>query len=170
MQLRRFQGSEKPIIQEAVLIAEEATSDFFKLSSSQWRRARYDILTLEHLRQEEISPSALAQVAKYLCCLPGRQLKSAHYDLYRICLQDHNILQTLEKTNSPALLPLLIYIITHELVHIVRFSHFHQLFEAAAAERDAEEQRVHALTWEILQPQRCPDLEEIALNYKAYHI
>ncbi len=168
MQRRRFQGSEKSIIRDAVLIAEDSTSDFFKLSANQWRRSRYDILTLEALREEEISPHALAQLAKYTCCLPGRELKSAHYDLYRICLQDHNILQTLEKETKLALLPLLIYVITHELVHIVRFSHFHQLFDASEAEKAREEKRVHALTRQILQPFKCPDLEEIALYYHSH--
>jgi hypothetical protein len=166
---RRFQGPEKPIIQEAVLIAEGSTSDFFKLSNSQWRRSRYDILTLEALREEEISSSALAQVAKYTCCLPGRELKSAHFDLYRICLQDHNILSTLDQQTKLALLPLLIYVITHELVHIVRFSRFHQLFDATAEEKEQEEKRVHSLTREILRPYKCPDIEEIALYYQEHH-
>ena len=65
MQLRRFEGSEKPVIQEAVLIAEGSATDFFKLSDSQWRRSRYDILTLEGLREEEISssrPGAVGQI------------------------------------------------------------------------------------------------------------
>lgn len=167
MQRRRFQGSEKSIIQEAVLVAEESTSDFFKLSVNQWRRSRYDVLTLEGLREEEISPHALAQLAKYTCCLPGRELKSAHFDLYRICLQDHNILKTLDQESKLVLLPLLIYIVTHELVHIVRFSHFHQLFDATAAEKAQEERRVHALTREILRPFKCPDLEKIALYYHS---
>lgn len=169
MQLRRFQGPEKPLIQQAVSIAEEVTSDFFKLSYSQWRRARYDVLTLEHLREEEISPSALAQVTKYTCTPPGRELPSAQFDLYRICLQDHNILSTLEKEQSLALLPLLIYIVTHELVHVIRFSRFYHLFEASPAQRAAEEVRVHALTGEILRPYRCPDVEAIARHYQYYH-
>ena len=169
MKLRRFQGPEKPIIQQAVLIAEDSTSDFFKLSHSQWRRSRYDILTLEALRDEEISSHALAQLAKYSCCLPGRELKSAHYDLYRICLQDHNILGTLEKETRLALLPLLIYVITHELVHIVRFSQFHQLFDASEAEKAQEEKRVHSLTRDILRPFRCPDLKRIGLYYQKHH-
>lgn len=169
MQLRHFQSSAKPIIQEAVLIAEEATSDFFKLSPGQWRRARYDVLTLEHLRQEEISPQALAQVAKYTCSLPGRELKSAQFDLYRICLQDHNILHTLERENTLGLRPLLIYVVTHELVHVIRFSLFQQLFEVSAAERQAEEERVHALTREVLRPYRCPDVDRIAGNYNFNH-
>ena len=169
MKLRRFKGSEKPIIQEAVLIAENSATDYFKLSNSQWRRSRYDILTLEELRQEEISTHALAQVAKYTCYLPGRELKSAQYDLYRICLQDHNILNTLDKQTKLALLPLLIYVITHELVHIVRFSQFHHLFEATTEEKEQEEKRVHSLTREILKPFNCPDLEEISLYYQDHH-
>ncbi|HAY22083.1 hypothetical protein [Desulfobacca acetoxidans] len=167
MARRQFTGSDKSTIQEAVLIAEEVTSDFFKLSSSQWRRSRYDILTLESLWDEEISTHALAQLAKYTCCLPGRELRSAQFDLYRICLQDHNILKTLEKETTLLLLPLMIYVITHELVHIVRFSYFHHLFEATAEERKLEEKRVHSLTQEILVPLRSPKIRDITLYYNS---
>ena len=167
MARRQFTGSDKSTIQEAVLIAEEVTSDFFKLSSSQWRRSRYDILTLESLWDEEISTHALAQLPKYTCCLPGRELRSAQFDLYRICLQDHNILKTLEKETTLLLLPLMIYVITHELVHIVRFSYFHHLFEATAEERKLEEKRVHSLTQEILVPLRSPKIRDITLYYNS---
>ena len=64
----------KELLKEATVIAEEVTSDFFKLSASHWRRARYDILTLEALRAEEISPHALAMVAKYNGCHHDRLL------------------------------------------------------------------------------------------------
>lgn len=165
MARRQFDGSQKPLITEAVVIAEEATNDFFKLSSSQWRRHPYDILTLESLREEEISPHALAQLAKYIGYRPGRQLKSAQFDFYRICLQDHNILQLVEKDRRFALLPLLIYIVTHELVHIVRFGLFQQRFEVDDQERAAEERRVHHLTWEVLRPYKCRDLAAIAAYY-----
>jgi len=108
-------------------------------------------------------------VAKYTCCLPGRELKSAQYDLYRICLQDHNILSTLDQESKLSLLPLLIYVITHELVHIIRFSQFHQLFDATTEEKEQEEKRVHSLTRQILQPFNCPDLKGIALYYQSHH-
>jgi hypothetical protein len=49
-------------------------------------------------------------------------------------------------------LPFLSYILTHELVHIVRFSQFSVSFEASAAERAREEIRVDALTRQILAP------------------
>ncbi len=165
MAQRRFEVQQKPLIKEAVQIAEECTSDYFKLSSSQWRRHPYDVLTLESLREEEISPHALAQLAKYTGCRPGRQLKSAEFDFYRICLQDHNILRTLDRESRFRLLPLLIYIVTHELVHIVRFGCFQQRFDADDQEKAIEEQRVHRLTRDILRPFKCPKLEEIAAYY-----
>mgnify|MGYP006974901642 CR=1 FL=1 len=93
-------------------------------TASHWRRARYDILTLEGLEDEEISSHALALVAKYHGCHRDRVLKSAFFDFYRICVQDHNILKALDTCLDLSLLPLLLYIITHELVHVVRFSQF----------------------------------------------
>lgn len=163
-----FQSIHKKVLREAVVIAEEMTSDFYKLSRSQWRQARYDIITLTDLRGGEISPHALALVAKYNCCQWGRVLKSAQYDFYRICLQDHNILRTLAEQSTFCLLPLLIYVVTHELVHVVRFGHFQQLFEVSEVEKALEESRVHHLTETILNPLKVPQMDEISQYYKQH--
>ena len=45
-----FHQHQKELMKEAAVIAEEVTSDFFKLSH--WRRSRYDILTLEALAKD----------------------------------------------------------------------------------------------------------------------
>ena len=169
MDFQYFRTQHREPLREALVVAEEMTSDHFKLTSRQWLTARYDITTLADLRAEEISPHALAMVAKYGGFLPGRELNSSAFDFYRVCLQDHNILNTLDKQTKLALLPLLIYVITHELVHIVRFSQFHHLFEATTEEKEQEEKRVHSLTREILKPFNCPDLEEISLYYQDHH-
>jgi len=158
MDFQYFQEQHREPLREALVVAEEMTSDFFKLTSRHWLKARYDILTLNHLREEEISPHALALVAKYNGCLPGRVLNSASFDFYRICLQDHNILKTLASRPDLKLFPFLCYIMTHELVHIVRFSQFEALFEAPEEEKQAEEARVHRLTWKILAPLNSLDL------------
>ena len=89
-----FRPEQKELLKEAAEIAEEVTSDFFKLSPAHWRRARYEILTLEGLSREEISPHAHAMVAKYKGCPQNSSLKWAGFDFYRVCLQDHNIHQT----------------------------------------------------------------------------
>jgi hypothetical protein len=90
-------------------------------------------------------------VAKYRGNPHDRALPSASFDFYRVCLQDHNILKA-HRGRDLALFPLLLYIVTHELVHIVRFSQFLALFEASEPQRLAEEQRVHRLTHRILEP------------------
>jgi hypothetical protein len=46
----------------------------------------------------------------------------------------------------------MVYVLTHELVHIVRFSRFEANFEASWPERCREEDTVHRLTGQILAP------------------
>ena len=162
---RHFHPHHLELLKEAAVIAEEVTSEFYKLSASHWRRARYDILTLKALRAEEISPHALALVAKYGGQPQDRLLRSAAFDFYRVCLQDHNILKTLEHCRDLSLFPLLLYIVTHELVHIVRFSQFLALFESPEDHKPAEERRVHGLTRKILAPLKIQDLSPVIQYY-----
>ena len=160
-----FHPQHKELLKEAAVIAEEVTSDFFKLSPAHWRRARYDILTLEGLSREEISPHAHALVAKYQGCPQNSSLQSAGFDFYRVCLQDHNILKTLEASPQLSMFPLLLYIITHELVHVIRFSQFLALFEACGEEQALEEARVHRLTQKILAPLNFLELTPVMSYY-----
>ncbi len=164
-QAQRFHQDHKELLNRAAVIAEEVTSDFFKLSLSHWRRARYDILTLDGLWAEEISSHALALVAKYNGRPQDRLLGSAVFDFYRVCLQDHNILKTLEHCADLSLFPLLLYIVTHELVHVVRFSQFLALFEAPEEVKQEEEQRVHRLTQKILAPLKVREMSPVMRYY-----
>ncbi len=165
---RYFHQDDKELLQEATGIAEEVTSDFFKLDPSHWRRARYDILTLEALAREEISAHAHALVAKYRGNPADRALPSASFDFYRVCLQDHNILKAVTAQGDLGLFPLLLYIVTHELVHIVRFSQFLALFEASERQKLAEEERVHQLTHKILKPLNFRGMPPV-MDYYDHH-
>ncbi|MFZ2088430.1 MAG: hypothetical protein WAU47_07620 [Desulfobaccales bacterium] len=168
MEQQFFQEQHREPLREALVVAEEMTSDFFKLTSRHWLAARYDISTLAHLREEEISPYALAMVAKYDGYPPGRVLRSSSFDFYRVCLQDHNILKTLAARNDLKLFPFLCYILTHELVHIVRFSQFDARFETSPEDKRREEDRVHRLTWKILAPLNSLDLGPV-IQYHQEH-
>ncbi len=168
MDFQYFRTQHQEPLREALVVAEEMTSDFFKLTSRQWLAARYDISTLADLSDEEISPHALAMVAKYGGCHPGRELKSSAFDFYRVCLQDHNILKALACRRDLKLFPLLCYILTHELVHIVRFSRFEARFETTDADKRREENRVHHLTWKILAPLNSLDLGPV-IEYHRQH-
>ncbi len=163
-----FSAPEKQVLCQAAVIAEDMTSDFYKLSHSRWLRARYEILTLEHLKEEEISPHALALVARYDGRPPDRLLRSAAFDFYRVCLQDHNILEALRRDQGLTPLPLFCYVLTHELVHIVRFSLFQARFEADDRERAAEEREVHRLTQAILAPLSFLKLEPVIAYYDIH--
>lgn len=168
MEFQYFRSQHREPLREALVVAEEMTSDFFKLTNRHWLAARYDISTLAHLREEEISLHALALVAKYNGCPPGRVLRSSSFDFYRVCLQDHNILRALESRDDLKLFPFLCYILTHELVHIVRFSRFEALFETTSKEKAEEEARVHRLTWKILAPLNSLDLGPV-MQYHQQH-
>jgi hypothetical protein len=68
------------------------------------------------------------------------------------------------------LFPFSLYIITHELIHIVRFSKFLQNFEASAQERMDEEKRVHQRTHEILKPVQIDGLQNVLDFYNDWNV
>lgn len=162
--LPTFNADQIRTVTEAVCMSEELVSNFYKLSDSQWLHARFDVKTLAELSHTEIVDGPFAQIIRYEGQHRDTALGFEVYDFYKICLQDHTILATLEKSPRLRLLPFTLYIGTHELIHIVRFSKFLQNFNAPPAERMAEEKRVHGLTRQILAPVQTTGLRQV-LNY-----
>ena len=64
--------------------------------------------------------------------------------------------------------PFALYVVTHELIHIVRFSQFLQNFEASEDERLVEEKRVHDITHEILCPLSIEGLESVLIYFARW--
>lgn len=139
-------------------MAEELVGNTYKLSVNQWLRNRYDIKTLVDLTDSEIVDGPFAQIIRYRGQRKNTVLGSAKYDFYKICLQDHTILSTVQGSPELGLLPLCLYILTHELIHIVRFSRFLVNFEAKVHEKLAEETTVHKETHRILADVRMEGL------------
>lgn len=162
---RSFDQEHLAVVDEAVAVAEELTSEHFKYSTSQWRRCRYDIQTAAKLKEGELTDEAFAQIIRYLGQPAESGLRSSHFDFYKICLQDHVILRALDRDRELSLFPLLVYVVTHELVHIVRFSLFLQSFEAYPLDRAREEALVHQITREILGSGPLPGVEVVAKEY-----
>jgi hypothetical protein len=71
------------------------------------------------------------------------------------------ILKALQREEDTAFLPLVIYILTHELIHIVRFNRFEQRFYAIPEEKEREEIRVHAITYDILKGLRYGGMSSV---------
>ncbi len=157
---QKFNREQIAVINNAVTMAEELVSNYYKLSVTQWLRQKYDVKTVADLAPKEFINGPFAQIIRYTGKRRDTALGSATYDFYKICLQDHAILAALEKFDALQIFPFTLYIITHELIHIVRFSKFLQNFNASATEKRNEEIRVHQKTDTILNPLQVPGLAE----------
>ena len=159
----QFSKSDLAEVDHAVRAAEDLVNNFFKMSSGQWLKNRYDIKTAKDLAPHEYVAGPVAQVIKYEARQNYNSLGSSGFTLYKVCLQDNAILDTLEVNLSLKLAPFLLYILTHELVHVVRFSKYEQRYETRN-EADVpweEEQTVHRLTHEILGSVTVSGLKEV---------
>ena len=164
----QFTPEQINIVNNAVAMAEELVSNFYKMSSNQWLHSKYDVKTLADLVPAEIVDGPSAQVIRYKGKRKDISLGSAAYDFYKICLQDHSILATLVQFPFIELFPFVLYIAIHELVHIVRFSKFLQSFEASADEKMCEEKRVHEYTHAILDTLNVAGLSEVLQFYRQW--
>ncbi len=163
---RRFGREEMAMVARSMELAEERVSEHFQLSDGSWFRYPYEFRTLAELMPQEVTPEALAQVLRLR--RPPSQRQWRGKDFYRICLQDHNLLNLVQREGQPGLLPpLLSYVLVHELVHVVRFYRHDHLFEATPGQRAREEARVHAIASEILRPVRLPEMDRVLNLYEA---
>jgi hypothetical protein len=163
-----FNQEQIQVVSKAVEIAEDVTANYFKISTGQWKYARYDIRTLAELKAEEITEYAFAQIIRYTRKSDHTLPRERHYDFFKICLQDHNILAAVDRDEPLQLFPLVVYVVTHELVHVVRFCKFLQNFEADLPERQKEEKQVHKITQQALSRLNLPDLDHVLRAYQDY--
>lgn len=165
-----FEKKDIRTVIEALDIAEDKTGNFYKFSFAQWKRHHYDVKTLCGLRDDEISQTAFALLNKCRRSLDTFESRTKERDFYFICLQDHKIRFALRRDKNLGLLPLLVYVFTHELVHIVRFCNFTQRFEIKGKGREEEERVVHDTTFQILKDVSLSNLDYILGSYRSHRI
>jgi hypothetical protein len=161
MKVLRFTKRDFKIIAEALEIAEDLTANFYKFSTDEWKnKHKYDLKTLISLSKHQVINNAFALLCKDtikdLNSIPQRII-----GVYLICLQDHVILSTLLNDKNLSLLPFLVYILTHELVHIVRFCNYYACFNAPQSAKVQEEAIVNAITFDILNSVMIPNLNYV---------
>jgi hypothetical protein len=161
-----FQPDEIAILRQSIDLAEELLSEYYKISTSQWKRYRYDIQSLKDLQEREITDTAFAQVHRYLRNPHERLRGSEPGDYFKICLQDHVIRRAVHRDSIIQLFPLSLYIVTHELIHVIRFAKFLQRFDSTLPEQEAEEGRVHALTHQLLRSSKFPGLLDVLSAFR----
>ena len=158
-ELQRFGKAELKAVRQARADAEALVGSFYVLAPREWERMTYEVRTLKELAPEEVNHRAFAQVMCYDCTRRIGETVIDRRDLYRICLQDHRILRAAGRGLAPArrinklpLDPLLLYVLTHELVHVVRFAQQMQRLDLPPELRSQEEMSVEQTTRQILTP------------------
>jgi hypothetical protein len=165
-----FDLRELSLVGEALDVAEDTMGNYYKYSFAQWKRHRYDVKTLRSLGEDQMSEHAFALLNKGVRRVTNPGFPTNMPDYFVICLQDHRILKALKRDAELELLPLLVYVFTHELIHIVRFCNFKQRFDVSERQREREEATVHSLTYDILGRLSLPKLDYLLDSYRDHSI
>ena len=151
--VKHFSPAEIACVNKTFVHAETLLRRHYGLSHGEWKSHRYDVKTLAHLEEHEVNEQAFAHLCKYGFGKNQGAADADEFCFYRVCLQDDRILNAVERAHSFIKLhPLMLYIATHELVHIIRFNRGESQFNAPREEKTKEEDTVHAITRSILQP------------------
>jgi len=170
-----FNENQLPLTSKAFADAEKIVSGYFRVRESEFKQSRYDVKTLAYLDEHEIKDGAFAHLCKYSYQQPqgGAQRSEEVFNFYRVCLQDNNILDAVQRANPfIKLSPLMLYIAVHELIHVLRFAKAEVDFHAAPEEKEKEEAIVHNLTKSALQAARHKDMNLVldcfSNNFKIF--
>lgn len=160
-----FRPTHLKLLGEAAFIAEETVSEFFSLSPRDWLRFQYEVRTLKDLPLWPREEKAFARLLRSI--RPRESLDhAAERDVfYIIHLHDDRIIK--RTAGFPGLLfPFLIYVLTHELVHIVRFAKHLVYFWSPYPDR--EEVIVHGLTRKILKPLKIKNMDKVLSRFDRF--
>ncbi len=168
MSEQSFSYHQMSTLGEALRIAEEVTSDYFKFSSGQWGRHPYDVRLRKTWQHLPVPCNVFAMLDKVNRAGEILCPRAKGKDFYLILLQDERILSAVCRDERLKLLPLMVYIFTHELIHIVRFGNFVQRFELGQEAKEEEETKVHELTYDILRQVPVKDLGYVLESYEGH--
>jgi hypothetical protein len=147
--------------------AADLVTRFYALAPREWGRMRYEVRTLDQLDATDITDRALAQV---LCYGVRREVGDrvvAEHDLYRICLQDHRIPGACGAGAEVPFRALLLFVLTHELVHVVRFGLALRPLDLPWSLRAGEEASVDRTARLILRASDEPGLGRILERFAS---
>jgi hypothetical protein len=140
-------------VNKAFSDAEDMVSCFFRLNHGDMKANRYDVKTMKDLLHHEVDKGAFAHLCKYYYQKSSDAGDPGNFHFYRVCLQDDRILDAVDRAKSfIKLSALMLYIATHELVHVVRFNRGDSDFDAPVEAKVMEEEKVNSITRAILQP------------------
>ena len=160
MNRESFDLPQLALMSQALRHSEALVAARYRIPALPSNQYPYEVLTLADLQGPERAPEALAHLVVY-----ERPRPRGPEHLYRICLQDDRILERCQDEEEDWLRSLLVYILTHELVHVVRFQRAEQSFGLAQAARQYEEDAVHSITLEMLRDSHEPRWSRLNETY-----
>ncbi len=155
-----FGPEEMALLVDVQPMVEQVVGEYFRLSSFGPVRRCYEVVTLagDPGCREDQAFAVLCRYDRSERIIEKRQRISRYY---RVCLQDPNILWRSRQEPSVSLRALLICILTHELIHIVRFESFQICYDANEQDRNREEKSVHKLTNAVLETLRDAEIFKV---------
>ena len=164
-----FSDSERRLVISALGEAEERTSGYYCIPPRHWQRLQYDLITGKDLGWEPLPHTALAKVQRVAQINARRRVPA---DYFRIQLNDPSILSAAKREKlEPDIYPFLVYIITHEMVHLVRLSSILDGDDNSPSGAEVEEERVDRISRQILSRTGCehfrPVFEKFRLPFFA---
>lgn len=160
-----FQSQHFPVLGRARKIAHTLVSEYYSIAPREWGRFPYEVATKRALEPGEITGAVLAQVLCYELS-EGSSIAGRPIQHYKICLHDDRILRRVRRERSAVdLSSLCLYVLTHELVHIVRFGSELQRADLPPELRPEEERVVDTATRRILRRLHSPSLDWLLNRY-----
>jgi hypothetical protein len=146
-EILQFSSPQRSLVFRALDEAEERTAGYYCIPPFRWEQVRYDLLTQVDHGWEPLPDPMLARLRCVQRINPRRP-----FDFYRIELNDNSILAAAERENLiKDLYPFLVYILTHEMVHLVRLSSILDHYPGTPSSFDeSEEHRVQSISRRIL--------------------
>jgi hypothetical protein len=143
----QFSAPQRSLVFRALEEAEQRTAGYYCIPPFRWELLRYDLLTQVDHGWEPLPESMLARVR----CLQRVDARRS-FDFYRIELNDRSILEAAEREElTKSLYPFFVYILTHEMVHMVRFSSILDMgIHTLDPHDESEEYRVQNISRSIL--------------------
>jgi hypothetical protein len=151
-------------LDSAAHLAGELISQAYDLDFYDFHQWKVDVRHYPQLTEAEKRTDVLAQLFRYSREDPT--LAGGRSDRWRVCLYDPVILAVVER-EAVGLHPLLCYVLTHEFLHVARFTRFIELFSLDQDQRNREETAVHQETDNLLSKVSIPGMPAILRLYRS---
>jgi hypothetical protein len=144
----QFSNAERKLAIDALHEAEEHAGSYYCIPPHRWQDMPYDMLTRRDRDWNPLPETVFAETRRVGQFSPGADRTC---DFYRIQLNDPTILRAIRRGSLDAeFYPLLVYILTHEMVHLVRLSSILDPELETVLPRESEEARVDRISRQIL--------------------